>query len=253
MLRKRYELIGQRFGLGTVIEEKGIRTIGKGKYPRQNQEWLLKCDCGKEYITTTQHLIGKRTKSCGCLRRNNLIGKRFGKGTVISFIGHRLRGDSSERSCCMWKLLCDCGNEYEGTSEFLTNGDCSSCGCLKSNFHNIPNGKNDAKATIGRYITRVKHESIRRNHKFLIDKDYLLELYNKQNKKCALSGVDIMFENKTISLDRIDNTKDYIEGNVQWVHRTVNFMKNTLGQADFVSWCQKIYLHKSISNNTLQT
>jgi len=42
------------------------------------------------------------------------------------------------------------------------------------------------------------------------------------------------------SLDRIDSTGGYTEGNVQWVHRTVNFMKQSLSDAELVQWCRRI-------------
>ncbi len=47
-----------------------------------------------------------------------------------------------------------------------------------------------------------------------------------------------------ISLDRIDNLKGYIEGNVQWVHKRVNVMRNVLSIEEFLSWCEKITAHR---------
>lgn len=44
----------------------------------------------------------------------------------------------------------------------------------------------------------------------------------------------------TISLDRIDSTKGYIEGNVQWVHKSVNIMKSTLTQEQFINFCKLV-------------
>jgi len=42
------------------------------------------------------------------------------------------------------------------------------------------------------------------------------------------------------SLDRIDNNKGYIEGNVQWVIKKINYMKNTLSEKNFINLCNKI-------------
>jgi hypothetical protein len=241
MLRKKHNLIGRRFELGVVVSEVGVRTIGHGKYPRQYQEWLLKCDCGQEYITTTQHLLSGNTRSCGCLRRCNLLGKRFGYGIVIAFAGYYYKGCISKRRCVVWKLRCDCGNEYETISEYLTNGNCSSCGCMKKNFHNVPNMSNGrTKATISVYFKNIQQNAKRRGYDFCMTQNELLDLFYKQNSKCALSNETISFENKTASLDRIDNTKGYSIDNVQWVHRTINFMKNTLLQQDFIQWCHKV-------------
>jgi archaellum component FlaC len=69
----------------------------------------------------------------------------------------------------------------------------------------------------------------------------------KQNKLCALSGLPIKFAraNKrtsetSASLDRIDSTKNYVEGNVQWVHKEVNIMKNVYNQEHFIEMCKLI-------------
>ena len=78
------------------------------------------------------------------------------------------------------------------------------------------------------------------------------DLYEKQNRKCALSGADIIFAKttdryvhgeQTASLDRIDSSKGYIEGNVQWVHKDVNKMKMDCDQAVFIQWCKQIAAH----------
>jgi hypothetical protein len=44
----------------------------------------------------------------------------------------------------------------------------------------------------------------------------------------------------TASIDRIDSSKGYILGNIQWVHKDVNFMKRTYSQEYFVKMCKLI-------------
>lgn len=71
-------------------------------------------------------------------------------------------------------------------------------------------------------------------------------LYEQQNGKCSLSGVDINLKTIyeiTASLDRIDSSKGYTRDNVQWLHKTINIMKNSLNQADFISICEKVCLY----------
>ena len=71
------------------------------------------------------------------------------------------------------------------------------------------------------------------------------DLFLEQDRKCALTGLDIVFGPRdkggnTASLDRIDSTKGYIKGNVQWVHKDINRMKFDLNQERFIELCKKV-------------
>ena len=69
--------------------------------------------------------------------------------------------------------------------------------------------------------------------------DYLADLLIEQDFKCALTGWDIhaMEVNSPASLDRIDSSLGYIEGNLQWVTSKVNMMKQSYSQQDFIDVC----------------
>lgn len=238
MIRKFHNLIGKTFGLGKVVAECGTRTIGHGKYPRTFQEWELICECGKHYTTTTQHLQAGLTRSCGCLRRENLVGKTFGKSRVIKFLGHKTRGLTPPRSCPVWELKCECGNTFEAITEFLKNGDVGSCGCSKQ-FHNH-NPK-----TLKQYFRTLKDSAKSRQKPFLISIEFLDSLLAKQNNLCALSSLPISLDDATASVDRIDNDKGYTPDNVHWVSRKVNYMKGTLKTKEFIDLCKLIYFKSS--------
>lgn len=105
----------------------------------------------------------------------------------------------------------------------------------------------------GSYWHRVQSQAASRNIEF----DYTIEdawgLYEIQNKKCAYSGVNITFSKQksgnTASFDRIDNSKGYIKGNVQWVHKDVNMMKRNLSEEYFLQICENIVRKKSSLDN----
>lgn len=65
-------LLGQKFGRLTVISFEGI----KKKKPR----WRCKCDCGSEKILRGDYLKSGHTKSCGCLRSEELQIRNFKHG-----------------------------------------------------------------------------------------------------------------------------------------------------------------------------
>lgn len=81
---------------------------------------------------------------------------------------------------------------------------------------------------------------------FNITPEYLEKLYEKQNRKCALTGLSLDLDiTKTAiqqnwSLDRIDSNVGYVEGNVQWVHKDINMMKSTYSNEYFKEMCCKV-------------
>jgi hypothetical protein len=91
-----------------------------------------------------------------------------------------------------------------------------------------------------------------RNIPFEITIEYAWKLYIQQDRKCALTGLDINFSktggnryNKTTaSLDRIDSSIGYVEGNCQWVHKVINTMKMALSQDEFIYYCSLVCNHR---------
>ena len=75
-----------------------------------------------------------------------------------------------------------------------------------------------------------------------INSKYIEKLFLKQDGKCALSGLDIKL-GLNASLDRIDSSKGYIKGNVQWLHKDVNILKGSLNEEYFLEVCENVYKH----------
>lgn len=78
-----------------------------------------------------------------------------------------------------------------------------------------------------------------------------MDLYERQEGLCALSGVKMTYTagsgrvSTNISIDRIDSSKGYLRGNVQFVCGVVNIMKQDMQQKDLYSWCKAILEHSS--------
>lgn len=125
-----------------------------------------------------------------------------------------------------------------------------SCGCHSKNRLNMTGSLNPAFKGVGlirnAYFKEIKRKALQRNKTFDISKEYVWELYQKQDGRCALSNTPITFGRlqykyeTTASLDRIDSSKGYIEGNVQWVHKLVNLMKNSISESNFIDICTSI-------------
>ena len=87
----------------------------------------------------------------------------------------------------------------------------------------------------------------RNNHVWEVSKEYLWNLYNQQEeKRCALTGLPIWFgriyyyHETTASLDRIDNKKGYIEGNVRWVLKDINMLRGDYDTEYFIQLCNLV-------------
>jgi lambda repressor-like predicted transcriptional regulator len=99
------------------------------------------------------------------------------------------------------------------------------------------------------FMGRIRTGASKRGLSFEVDSDFLFCLFSSQGGKCKLSGVDISLPKNysefslgdcTASLDRIDSSKGYTKDNVQWLHKSVNVMKNAMSDQEFISWCRKI-------------
>ena len=135
MLGKVSDISGQRFGRLTVVS-----LLPRNEWKGKNATWLCKCDCGAEYRATGKDMKSGGVKSCGCLHsesararglasRHNLIGKKFGRLTVLADAPQRDGVDEREYIC-----QCECGNLTIVRSYLLKSGGTKSCGCLKSNI-----------------------------------------------------------------------------------------------------------------------
>lgn len=76
---KKIDLTGQRFGRLLVIREAGRDKHG-------NVLWLCRClgkhgdDCGKEVVVSGNDLRDGHTKSCGCLKREQIVSRNTKHG-----------------------------------------------------------------------------------------------------------------------------------------------------------------------------
>ena len=118
-MRSYPSLIGQRFG--SLVVQEQLPSTAKG-----HRRWLCRCDCGNDYISTTDNLKRRSVANCGCLKLPDLTGQRFGMVVVEQQLESTGRGDRR------WLCRCDCGNTYISTTGNLKRRTVANCGCLKS-------------------------------------------------------------------------------------------------------------------------
>ena len=248
MPRTVFDLEGQSFGELIVIQSltrpEKERLYGKKKY-RKDSIHLCRCSCGNEVYVSRSHLIQGSTISCGCKNKRNINKNKFGVGKKI--YDWVLKEMIVENEKVYYICECKCGVRAKRLATELENGKSRRCiKCSGVNTGNIRRRRgcfHDITQTI---MGRIKSSAKSRKLKFDLDIEELWELYTKQDKKCSLSGVPITFgdgiHSKTItaSLDRIDSSKGYIRGNVQWVHKDINYMKQSFSQSKFLEYCSLI-------------
>ena len=116
-----YDLTGRRFG--SLVAEAKEPPYGDGK-----TRWKCICDCGNTYITTSYALRKGKAKSCGCSRRKDITGLRFGKLTAIERTERYVVYNNRKKF--LWKCVCDCGETVYRLPEKLrknTNYACNKC------------------------------------------------------------------------------------------------------------------------------
>lgn len=218
------QLTGKIFGNWTVL--------AKSKIPRK---WLCECSCGTKYEVLGYHLLSGASKQCrNCYGKQPLnipIGTKNNKWTLVKTF---IKNGSTQCKC-----QCECGRFYTLSAYAFTSGSsrqCKKCANWK--------GFGEISATYWGRLIRGAHK---RNLDFNLTIEYAWNLFLKQDRKCKLSDLNLSFirndkypASQTASLDRIDSSKGYIVGNVQWIHKDINFMKQDYDQKYFISICKMI-------------
>lgn len=101
------------------------------------------------------------------------------------------------------------------------------------------------------FITKCKERKKQNNIEFDIDLEYIKKLWIIQNGICPYTGFEMILPETThnhskihslkkASLDRIDSTKGYIKGNVEFVCMLINFAKNQFTKNEVIHFISEL-------------
>ena len=157
------------------------------------------------------------------------------------------------------ELYCQRCKTYKPLSEFYENAsttknrnyyscNCKDCESERHKEHRSTHSTDDITIFFRDLATGCRGRAYRSDGKFgcTINKDDLIALYEKQNHKCALSGIEMTTIKgsgkfpSNASVDRIDPGKDYSLDNIRLVCNHVNMMRSNLSDEDLLYYCKAI-------------
>lgn len=113
------------------------------------------------------------------------------------------------------------------------------------------NNRKDEYSSFKYYLTKCKTRTKRCNENTDIDIKYLKKLWENQNGICPYTGVRMILPESTnhhqfihslkkASLDRIDSSKGYVKGNVEFVCVFINLAKNSYPKEEVLGFLKEI-------------
>lgn len=186
--------------------------------PLRTQQWL------------EEHRVGKPAPG----RRQDLTGLPFGHLTVVAEQGR------NKHNNVLWLCNCACGRTTTATTTVLKSGKKISCGCKQYRKGAGMYNWTGCGEIPGSYLCQARSGAKARGIAFDVSSVFLWELFLRQERRCALSGLPLSFADKTASLDRKDSDGEYTESNVQWVHKDVNKIKVNFPEDRFRELCTAV-------------
>lgn len=240
-MKKLSLLEGQKFGEWTVIKEATTNKHGKSM-------WSCICSCGTKKDVLGSKLINNKTKNCkkcsNYKKLDDITNQSFNKWKVIK------RDKTDSHGTIHWLCQCECGNFGIVQGKSLKDGhsrQCKECG------FKVAGVKRTKSPINSKLFQGIKGNAKTRNIPFNITKEEIYELYLRQDGKCAITHIpiEVIISHKEFndertnidnlgSLDRIDSSKSYEIENIQWVHKTINKMKQDLQQEEFIKFCKLV-------------
>lgn len=198
---------------GSVFGRLTVLSMVKRAYSK-NSYCLCKCECGNEKEIRLDALKNGSVKSCGCLKKPDYTGKKFGHLIVLKMVYIK----NEKHSYCLCK--CDCGKTNIIRTDGLLDNRVSSCGCITKDL--IRN----AVTTHGQSYNRI----------YKVYKDMIQRCTNSNSKGYnCYGGKGIKYSsdfdtfekfyewsmnngyNDKCDIHRLDSNQDYTPKNCVWI------------------------------------
>ena len=147
-------------------------------------------------------------------KKLDLVGKRFGRLTVIEYAG--VKNCSSQ-----WKCRCDCGKIKTVRGANLTSGVTRSCGCLCGESHVTHDGSDTRLYRIWYGIIRRTEDSNRKEYANYGGRGIKMCPEWRSDFAVFREWATLNGYNDSLSIDRIDPDGNYCPENCRWATKSV--------------------------------
>lgn len=146
-------------------------------------------------------------------------------------------------------FTCDCGNNIDIQIGKFNSHRVKNCGCNSNYMHKSKLDIYSDNYPFYILFSKIEKSSEKRGWEIGVNYLYIKSLWELQDGKCAYTNIKLsipknfkeMKIDNCVSIDRIDSSLGYIEGNIQLVHRDINIMKLNLNENDFLGLCKSVY------------
>lgn len=175
-------------------------------------------------------------------KRLDLKDQKFGKLTALEYDHTKVEKDGTARG--VWRCVCECGNETYVVAYDIKSGHINSCGCTyKRRQSDHPNWKGFGEISAHWWQQFIRQPFRRKKKKDInITIEDAWKKFLDQDRLCRFTGMELTWSGRdrakqTASIDRIDSNGNYDNDNIQYVHKQINIMKNSLSDEEFIRWC----------------
>ncbi len=238
-MAKAIDITGQRFGRLVAV---GVHSHKRGA----GVQWLCDCDCGNHIVVETEKLRSGNTTSCGCRRVKEEIGNRYGRVVVIA------KGSKPTGQGAMWLCRCDCGKEFVTRGSALRKGDTQSCGCVAVEKLRAAVMLPEGIAARNQTLRRLKANAAERGIEWELTDAQALEIMRQNCHYCGggfsnlSSHPDFNGNFAYNGIDRVDNTKGYVTGNIVPCCKHCNIAKRDRTVGEFLEWIERVYQYSCL-------
>jgi len=173
----------------------------------------------------------------------DLTGQVFGRLVVVRQDGWYYKPNSSGGRAARWLCKCSCGTTTTVVRGDLVSGATKSCGCLKKELHMKPQGEASLQGIYQAYTARAK----RKDHVFAMTKQRFKEVTSQDCYYCGAPPSPFSIKETANGayvgngIDRVDNSRGYVEGNIVPCCTACNRAKGAMPQEEFFNLIGRIH------------